>query len=241
MRRKSVILFICSVFSILCLSSCSNSSSSIEPNSNITDAVTQKTYYSNNGNNKIIITGIVTEETQILDRINESLSFIIPEKLANACTLDIHVLDDDNFKIEYEKRDDVEGKSSKSSAGFLKSVDNKPVGIFLCGGYTDQSKLYVICHELGHYFDYVLGYPSSSKEFAKITEEESAKLMDNNRYANSNGYYSNPTEFFAESFASYVIANYYSENDSNYQYDSIYKCTQTVEHISSLIESYEQN
>ena len=65
-------------------------------------------------------------------------------------------------------------------------------------GTTKIDMNFVIAHEFGHYFDYILGDVSNSSEWISITEKESVNSQFNLYIDNTHNYYSDPDEFFAE-------------------------------------------
>lgn len=82
-------------------------------------------------------------------------------------------------------------------------------------GYTDYNKhemnlvntwsgvIVTPSHEMGHYLDYINGFPSESEEFKQIFLEEGPVFKANTL---NTEWISDATEFFAEEFAYYVVA-----------------------------------
>ena len=144
----------------------------------------------------------------------------IPEKLVNQFYADKGVLsfDSNDEYISYDW-----------SAGYMGFMDNGNVKISVRSDIqTDNGTPFVICHEFGHYFDHVMDNPSQSKDWEDITNEEYPKMIRNNKY------YSDPKEYFAQSFAWYCYRNdILGEVNKK-------ACPKTFEYIDNLVEFYNQ-
>ncbi len=111
-------------------------------------------------------------------------------------------------------------------------------GGFSLGGYVagfteSYSKIIMLAdsdagsamnHEMGHYFDYLQGRTSDSKQFSDIYKAEST-LLDggSNEYAKSE-----TSEYFAEAFREYIECAGYLKNT----------CSRTYSYIDGLMAAY---
>ncbi len=98
-------------------------------------------------------------------------------------------------------------------------------------GKFDDDLNFTICHEFGHYFDYILGRVSQSDEWKEITEEEIRYSQSCLVSTEDGSYYADPAEFFAQEFAYYVMGGV--EGD----YEAI-SCEKAQAYIEKLINNY---
>lgn len=152
---------------------------------------------------------------------------VLPPKLAKDYKEKIYIMDTNHFK-------EVNGKAEstvKAVAFLAKDKYGNPIGIYINADdilKQDNGMLVTVCHEYGHYLDTIIGNPSHSDEWAKITKEEYKKLVRPNEY------YKDPIEFFAETFAWYCLSDE-SIGALNKSY-----CPQAWDYINLIIKEYEQ-
>ena len=191
---------------------------------------------------------IVNENTKTIYLDNKTIVYIgnIPRKVEEECEKWIAKTDEvlpPKLSEEYEKKlyimdtkhfNEVQGKDENTvkAAAFLgRDKSGNPIGIYINADVIlkqDNGMLETVCHEYGHYLDSIMGNTSHSDEWAKITKEEYQKLVRPNEY------YSDPVEFFAESFAWYCLSE-----DSIGALNKTY-CPQAWNYIDLLIKEYEQ-
>lgn len=96
-----------------------------------------------------------------------------------------------NFSIEHVTDEEMEEHLGPGYAAYFSLKSRKVV--------TTDNQCMVLLHEFGHFFNHLKGYISNDAEFLKIFEEE--KYFFNYSYPQTAS-----NEYFAESFAYYMLA-----------------------------------
>ncbi|AOZ97817.1 hypothetical protein [Butyrivibrio hungatei] len=116
----------------------------------------------------------------------------------------------------------------------INKITKKPIVGIRINTVEDQFTPHTIMHELGHYIDSCLGFPSQSEEFKKILKEE------HNSSNITNDYYFAPREYFAEEFADYVT--YMQKGKSielfSRETDTQVECPKTFDYIEKILNTF---
>lgn len=122
------------------------------------------------------------------------------------------------------------GSTVDAVAFFGLDKEGEPTGIFVNADTIlnqDNGPIVPICHEFGHYLDVLMGMPSDSEEWKRITSEESGNMVRTNEY------YEDPTECFAQMFAWYCMSDDNSLGTRNKT-----QCPQAWAFIDSLVNKH---
>lgn len=185
------------------------------------------------GDMKVIYKGNLTEKQKKeyeywLDYAFERLPEALYKKFSQEQC--IYIMDSKHFIAAHRKT----GSENDAVAFLGLDKDENPVNIYINGDsilVQDCGMPATICHEFGHYMDYVYGKFSDSDRWNEISTAEAKKQKWYQEY------YEAPVEFFAQIFATYCIdssdPNSYSANRIN--------CPMAWEYMAALVENYGEN
>lgn len=164
--------------------------------------------YRKMGNIRLELYGI--KRTSTMQAVERGI-FLLPEELKEK-PVTIQVLKEKYYTII---------RGNKSTGAFIMDQDEKFTGRIMIKGDSihtgwDSIKKTVL-HEYGHYLDYLYGWTlSDNTEFIQITKKEESRYRNEQKRNNLR----DPKEYFAESFADYLIlaSKLKEEAPETYQY-----------------------
>lgn len=153
----------------------------------------------------------------------------VPDKLLKA-------FNDEGLTISYENLFSYAPAGGFTTGG-ITTFDNEGrcTGIKIRSDLINAGKDHVLCHEFGHYLNYLEGDIAASDEWKTLTEKYFAVSGKADEV-----YFSDPEEFFAEEFAYYCDYIYaakhgYAHSEGITEHEN---CSEVFEFISRYADKY---
>ena len=154
-----------------------------------------------------------------VDMVDDQLSLIDPEIIKAFCNSDFNI-----YVSNIDIAKDIESFSTYDTGVILGQINYKTKKIYI--NQTSEAVESAPIHEIGHWFDYYINYPSDSDEFEEIFEKE-GEIFQNSFYDPIEDI-CDKQEMFAEGFELY-----YTDSKSLYQ-----KCPSLYNYIDLTINNY---